>query len=261
MPENDIFITNGIRNFKIAVFYILVHACSKFNQNLDFLFIIDDQFEVRGSKPGKLSNTGNSILSSLLGLAGNWNTPPKKQTTSKNSHNQKTNQHKNLKTYNTQKQVQKHEKTVQKTNKIIQKPTKQKSPSKCRWSSKMRRIVCTNTSNPKPTVKTTVKPTFKPKFIPKLEISKPKPTVKPKKHFKPIKPAPVNFNSWQCPAQSIPNGKSMVIRKGRIHRYKCDHGKRLKGKRFQICNCANKPSKKPQNCADFALSGTTPVCY
>ena len=223
-------------------------ACWKFSLEIyqcqphkNFVFIIADQFEVRGSKPGKLSNTGNSILSSLLGLAGNWNTSSKKQTTSKNSLNQITNQHQNLKTYSVQKKVQK----------PVQKPTKTRKPmSKCRWSSKMRRIVCTNTSNPESTVKTTVKPTF----TPRLEITKPKPTVKPK----PTNPGP---NSWQCPAQSIPNGKSMVIRKGRIHRYKCDHGKRLKGKRFRICNCANKPSKKPQNCDDFALSGSTPICY
>ena len=164
------------------------------------MFIIDDRFEVRGGKgQTKLSNTGNSILSSLLGLAGNWNTPSKQ-------HNKTP----SLKTYKVQKPIQKPSKT-DKNNKT------------CRWSSKLRRIVCHN--NTQPVTKSQVK-------------------------------------SFQCSLKKIPNGKSMIIRKGRIHRYKCNSGKQMKGKRFQVCTCAHKPSRNPQDCGGkFVLTGDVPVCY
>ena len=163
------------------------------------LFRIGDQFEVRGGRgQQKLSNTGNSILSSLLGLAGNWNKPSKQ-------HNKGA----SLKTYKIQKPVQK--------------PSKTDKNKSCRWSSKLRRIVC---------------------------HSKNEPVTKP------------SIKSFQCPLQKIPNGKSMIIRKGRIHRYKCSPGKQMKGKRFQVCTCAKKPSRNPQNCdGNFVLSGALPVCY
>ena len=50
------------------------------------LFRITPKIEVRGNKiSGKLSNTGNSILSSLLGLAGSWE-PSSSSDNNKNQH-------------------------------------------------------------------------------------------------------------------------------------------------------------------------------
>ena len=110
----------------------------------------------------------------------------------------------------------------------------------------MRRIICHNVS------KTNEQSFKKPVQEPLRKISS-KPSTKIS-HSK-------SSDLWQCQPNKIDDGKSVIIRKGRIHRYKCNHGKRLKGKKFQICNCADKSTRSPKNCNGFSLSGTSPVCY